>query len=85
MNSDCLLQIEPKTKTWEKRKLDAVADFEGFRERRTSFSLDFWEIRPSEFVGTRRKVVLRDEAYAWALVLGVFNKLREVGVLSYLF
>ena len=33
-----------------------------FRERRTSFSLDFREIRPSEFVGTRRNVVLRDEA-----------------------
>ena len=64
MNSDCLLQIEPNTKTWEKRKLDAVADFEGFRERRTSFSLDFREIRPPKFVERRRKPVLRDEAYA---------------------
>ena len=41
-------------------------------------------IRPSKFVGTRRKVTLRGEAYAWTPVLGVFNKLREVGDLSYL-
>ena len=41
-------------------------------------------IRSSEFVGTRRKVALRGEAYAWAPVLGVFDKLREVGVSLYL-
>ena len=41
-------------------------------------------IRPSEFVGTRRKIALRDEAYTWAPVLGVFDKLREVGVSPYL-
>ena len=41
-------------------------------------------IRSSEFVGTRRKVALRGEAYAWAPVLGVFDKLREVGVSPYL-
>ena len=28
--------------------------------------------------------MLRGEAYAWTPILGVFNKLREVGVLSYL-
>ena len=37
-----------------------------------------------EFVGTRRKVALCIETYAWAPVLGVFDKLREVEVLSYL-
>ena len=41
-------------------------------------------IRQSEFVGTRRKVALRGETYAWAPVLGVFDKLREVGVSPYL-
>ena len=41
-------------------------------------------IQLSEFVGTRRKVALRNEAYTWALVLGVFDKLREVGVSPYL-
>ena len=55
-----------------------------FRERRCAFSLDLRVIRPSEFIGTRRKVALRGEAYAWAPVLRVFNKLREVGVSSYL-
>ena len=52
--------------------------------RVSSFSLDLWEIRPSEFVETRGKVALRDETYAWASVSGVFYKLREVGVSSYL-
>ena len=55
-----------------------------FRERMCAFSLDLRVIRPSEFVGTRRKVALRGEAYAWALVLRVFDKLSEVGDLSYL-
>ena len=32
----------------------------------------------------RRKAALRGETYAWTLVLGVFDKLREVGVSSYL-
>ena len=55
-----------------------------FRERVSHFSLDLRAIRPSEFFGTRRKVVLRIEAYAWVPVLGVFDKLREVEVSSYL-
>ena len=49
-----------------------------------AFSLDLRVIRPSEFVGTRRKVALRDEAYTWAPVLGVFDKIREAGVSPYL-
>ena len=55
-----------------------------FRERKGSFSLNLWLIRPSEFFRARRKVALRSEAYAWAPVLRSFDKLREVGVLSYL-
>ena len=55
-----------------------------FRERKCGFSLGFWAIRPLKFVGTRRKVALRSEAYAWAPVLRSFDKLREVGVSSYL-
>ena len=62
-----------------------VADFAIFRDRRrTSFSLDLREIRPSEFFGTRNKAALRGEAYAWAPILGSFVKLREVGVSPYL-
>ena len=58
--------------------------FLNFRERESAFSLDFQAIGPSDFVGPRRKVVLRSEGYAWALVSWSFDKLREVGVLSYL-
>ena len=42
-------------------------------------------IGQSDFFGPRRKVALHGENYAWAPVLGSFDKLREVGVLSYLF
>ena len=56
-----------------------------FSERVRDFSLDFWLIRPSDFFGAKRKAALRSEAYAWAPVLRSFDKLREVGVLSYLF
>ena len=56
-----------------------------FSERVKDFSLDFWLIRLSDFFGARRKVALRSKAYAWAPVLRSFDKLREVGVLSYLF
>ena len=56
-----------------------------FRERVCNFSLRSRTIGPSDFFGPRRKVVLRGEDYAWAPVLGSFDKLREVGVLFYLF
>ena len=52
--------------------------------RERDFSLGLRAIQPSEFVGTRSKAALRDEAYAWALVLRSFEKLREVGVFPYL-
>ena len=55
-----------------------------FSERECDISLRFRAIRPSEFFGARRKVVLCDEVYTWALVLGSFDKLCEVGDLSYL-
>ena len=55
-----------------------------FSERECDFSLGFWAIRPSEFVGTRRKAVLRSEGFTWVPVLRSFDKLREIGVLSYL-
>ena len=38
----------------------------------------------NRFFRPRRKVVLRDEGNAWAPVSWSFDKLREVGVLSYL-
>ena len=50
-----------------------------------NFSLGFRTIGPSDFFGLRRKVVLRSEGFAWVPVLGVFDKIHEVGVLSYYF
>ena len=55
-----------------------------FRERESTFSLRSRLIRSSDFDRARRKVVLRGEDYAWAPVLRSFDKLRKVGVLSYL-
>ena len=54
------------------------------RERKCAFSLDYQSIGPSDFFEARRKVVIRYEGNAWASVLRSFDKLREVGVLSYL-
>ena len=55
-----------------------------FRERSSNFSLGFRSIGQSDYFGPRRKVVLRSEGFAWVPVLGSFDKLREVGVFSYL-
>ena len=68
----------------EKRRCRKLG-FVIFRERESVFSLDFRSIGPSIFDGARRKVVLRSEGYAWAPVLRSFDKVHEVGVLSYLF
>ena len=61
----------------EKEKSDS-------RERVSNFSLDFSAFGSSVLVGPRSKVALRGKGYAWASVLGSFNKLRKVGVFSYL-
>ena len=52
--------------------------------RRLDFSLKYREIRPSAVVGTRRKVALRGETYAWVLDLRSLDKLLEVGISPYL-
>ena len=52
--------------------------------RERDFPLDLRAIRPSEFFGSRKKVALRGEAYAWTPILGSFVKLHEEGDLSYL-
>ena len=52
--------------------------------RERDFSLGLRAIRPSEFLGTRSKATLRDEAYVWAPYLRSFDKIREVGVSPYL-
>ena len=50
-----------------------------------NFFLRSQAIGPSDFDGARREAVLRSEDNAWTPVLRVFDKLREVGVSSYLF
>ena len=49
-----------------------------------NFSLRSQPIGSLDFFGPRRKVALRGEDYACAPVCWSFDKLREVGVLSYL-
>ena len=55
-----------------------------FRERRCNFSLGFRVFGPSCRFEPRSKVVLHIEDYTWAPASGVFDKLCEVEVLSYL-
>ena len=51
----------------------------------SNFSLRSRVIGPSDFFGPRSKAILCSEGFVWVPVLGSFDKLREVGVLSYLF
>ena len=69
----------------EEKKRYRSLGFYSFSERECDFSLGFWEIEPLDSFGVRRKVVLRGKGNAWAPVSRSFDKLREVGVLSYLF
>ena len=48
------------------------------------FFLRFTKIGSQVFVGAKGKVDLRDKSYAWTPKSWSFDKLREVGVLSYL-
>ena len=41
------------------------------------------QIRPSEFIGTRREAALRKEGFAWVPDLRSLDKLLEVGVSPY--
>ena len=54
------------------------------RERVYSFSLDFYAIQPSAVFGTRRKIALPGEGFAWIPDLRSLDKLLEVGVSPYL-
>ena len=56
-----------------------------YSERVSDLSLRSRAIELSDFFGPRSKVVLRNEGNAWTPVSWSFDKIREVGVLSYLF
>ena len=58
--------------------------FFDFRERVCNFSLRSRAIGPSEFFGPRSKAVLHSKGFAWVSVSWSFDKIHEVGVLSYL-
>ena len=73
-----------RQKTLIEEEEDAKDGNDVFRVRRLDFSLESWEIRSSEFVGTRSKAALRGEDKAWIPDLRIFDKLREVGVSPYL-
>ena len=79
-NSDLLHLKKDKNKC----RGDAGSHFQTFRERGCSFSLSFCAIRPLAVFGTKRKSVLRGEAYAWVPDLRSLDKLREVGVSPFL-
>ena len=55
-----------------------------FRERSSTFSLEFPAIGPSVSGEARRKVAPHGKGYTWVPVLWSFDKLQEVGVFSYL-
>ena len=63
---------------------DPETENDFFRERMSSFSLELQEILPSAVFGTKRKVALHGEGFAWVPDLRSFNKLRELGVSPYL-
>ena len=78
-NSDHLLSSKAKRKrAGEGGNLQRLG-FWVFSERVSDFSLRSQAIRPSDFFGTRRKVVRRGEENAWAPVSWSFDKFREVG------
>ena len=76
-----------KRKTWRRRKKGGILQRKLdliFRERMSSFSLDFLTIRPSAVFGTRRKTALRREGFVWVPDLRSLDKLLEVEVSPYL-
>ena len=55
-----------------------------FREISSTFSLEFPAIGASNLGEPRDKVASHGKGYTWTPILWSFEKLREVGVFSYL-
>ena len=64
-----------------KRRSEKSVGF--FRERSSTFSLEFSAIGPSVSGEERSKVAPHGKGYVWVPVLWSFEKLRKVGVFSY--
>ena len=63
-NSVIFSILKTKNVQWLERNGQWL-DFLFFRERRSSFSLDFWPFGPSVLDGARSKVDLCGEGYTW--------------------
>ena len=61
----------------EREKTEIDREREGFRERSSTFSLNFPTIGPVSSKEARSKVALYGKDYAWVLVLRSFDKLRK--------
>ena len=85
MNSVISFIQKTKRKRTEEEQTYSSLVFFISSERECDFSLKSRAIGPSDSFGARRKVVLRSEGNAWVPILRSFDKLREVGVLFYLF
>ena len=68
MNSDHLLHLIESQNVQREKRVAVSEGFDIFRERGSSFSLRSRVIGPSDFFGSRRKVVPRSEDYVWAPV-----------------
>ena len=79
------LNKRPKENVQEEKITYRSFDFSKRSERDCDFSLELRAIRLSDFFGARSKAALRRETYERAPILKSFDKLREVGVSSYLF
>ena len=81
MRGQVLLTKSPKS-VWERKKREREQterdrEREGFRERSSTFSLNFPAIGPSASGEARSKVAPHSKDYAWIPVLGSFHKLRK--------
>ena len=80
-----LTQLDPTDLGGKKRKRERKKEKErAFRERSSTLSLDFPAIGQSNSSETRGKVDPHYKSYAWVPTLWSFDKIREVGVFSYL-
>ena len=84
MNS-CLLKMKKAKENVQRETFYRSLSFDISSEIVSHFSPGFWAIRPSDSFVLRKEAVLRGDDNVWTPVLRSFNKLREVGVSSYLF
>ena len=80
-----MTQLDPTGLGGKKREREIKREKEReFKERGSTFSLNFPAIGPSNPGETRGKVAPHYKSYTWVLVLWSFKKLWEVGIFSYL-